>query len=167
MRRRNEQRGSAIVEFALTGVPLIFMWIGIFWMSFGMWEFHTLQYATKMANAYVAVHGASYVTAAGSAIQVKNVATVLANNAVGIVPSSVTLTLTAGAQTPYSCRLDACKSDSTTWPPTAANSVGTNIQIKAAFTFLSAFGMWSPTAGTTSFANSYSLAGYSEQQILF
>jgi Flp pilus assembly protein TadG len=167
MRRRNEQRGSAIVEFALTGIPLIFIWMGIFWMSFGMWQFHTLQYASKMANAYVAVHGASYVAAAGSAIQVKNVATVLANNAVGIVPSSVTLTLTAGAQTPYSCRLDTCKSDNTTWPPTAANAIGTNIQIKAAFTFLSAFGMWTPTQGSTSFANSYNLAGYSEQQILF
>ena len=170
MRRRNEQRGSAMVEFALTGVPLIFIWIGIFWMSFGMWEFHTLQYASKMANSYVAVHGANYVTAAGSSIQVKNIATVLANNAVGIVPSSVTLTLTAGtggSQIPYSCRLDTCKSDSTTWPPTAANAVGTNIQLKAAFTFISAFAMWTPTHGANSFSNSYNLAGYSEQQILF
>lgn len=164
--RRRKQRGSAMVEFVMTGVPLIFMWIGIFWMSFGMWEFHTLQYASKMANSYLAVHGASYVAAAGSAIQVKNVATVLANNAVGIVPSAVTLTLTAGSST-YSCQLNSCETDSTQWPPSTANSIGTNIQIKAAFTFLSAFGMWTPTNGANSFANSYSLAGYSEQQILF
>jgi len=167
MRQRKQQRGSAIVEFCLTGIPLIFIWIGIFWMAFGMWEFHTLQYASKVANSYLATHGAQYVSVSGSAIQVKNVANVLAANAVGIVPSMVTLTLTAGAQTPYSCRLDTCQTDTTSWPPAAANTVGTDIKLKAAFTFTSAFGMWTPTIGGTAFSNSYSLAGYSHQQILF
>jgi len=50
-------------------------------MAFGMWEFHTLQYASKVANSYLATHGAQYVSVSGSAIQVKNVANVLAANA--------------------------------------------------------------------------------------
>jgi len=71
MRQRKQRRGSTIVEFCLTGIPLIFIWIGIFWMAFGMWEFHTLQYASKVANSYLATHGAQYVSVSGSAIQVK------------------------------------------------------------------------------------------------
>lgn len=167
MRRRKQQCGSALVEFVLTGIPLIFVWIGIFWMSFGMFQFHSLQYAAKMANAYLAVHGATYVSTAGSAIQVKDVANVFAANAVGIVPSTVTLTLTAGNQTHSACRLDTCQSDSTPWPPTTANALDTDIKLTAAFTFLAPFGMWTPGHGATSFANSYSLAGYSHQLILF
>lgn len=165
--RHRKQRGSAMVEFVLTGIPLIFMWIGIFWMSFGMWEFFTLQYAAKAANAYLAVHGSQYVVAAGSGIKVKDVANVFAANAVGIVPKAVTLTLTAGTTSTKTCRLDTCQSDTTQWPPTTNNTIGTDIKLKAAFTFLAPFGMWTPGHGSTPFANSYSLAGDSHQQILF
>ena len=165
--RRRKQRGSAMVEFVLTGIPLIFMWIGIFWMSFGLWEFHTLQYAAKAANSYLAVHGASYVNVAGTGIKVKDVANVFAANAVGIVPKSVTLTLTAGAGSTKTCRLDTCQSDTTQWPPTTANSIETDIKLQAAFTFKAPFAMWTPAHGVTKFANSYSLSGDSHQQILF
>jgi len=167
MRKRKQQCGSAVVEFVLTGVPLIFIWIGIFWMAFGMWEFHTLQYASKMANAYLAVHGANYVTAAGASIEVKDVANVFSTYAVGIIPSAVTLTLTAGGTTHPACVLKTCQTDTTAWPPTAANSVGTDIKLRAAFTFVAPFELWTPGQGATSFSNNYSLSGYSHQQILF
>jgi len=167
MRRKNRQRGSAAVEFVLTGIPLIFIWIGIFWMSFGMWEFHTLQYAAKVANTYTAVHGYGYVSQAGSGIKVQDVANVFAGNAVGIVPSTVTLTLTAGTNSTKTCRLDTCQTDTTVWPPSTNNSIGTDIKLTAAYTLNTPFAMWTPTNGSTSFANSYSLAGDSHQQILF
>lgn len=166
MRRRKQQRGSAVVEFAFTGIPLIFIWIGIFWMSFGMWRYHTLQYACKAAGAYLSTHGALYVNASHASIQVKDVAAVLAANAVGLPATEVTLTLTAKDST-KTCRLDACKTDTTAWPPTSNNVVGTDITVKAAYTMSAAFAMWNPAVGATKFSNSYALTGYSHQQILF
>lgn len=166
MRGRKQQAGSAAIEFVLTGIPLIFIWIGIFWMSYGMWQFHTLQYACKMANSYLAVHGSEYAAAAGG-IKVSDVANVFAANAVGVAPTTVTLTLTAGNTTHSACRLDNCEGDSTQWPPTTDNTVGTDIKIQAAYTFKAPFAMWTPHNGPSSFSNSYSLAGYSHQQILF
>lgn len=164
---KKQQRGSAVVEFVLTGIPLLFITIGIFWMSLGMWHFHTLQYASKVTAAYISTHGASYVSAGGTSIKVKDVANVLAAQAVGVTPSAITATFTAG-NTTKTCRLDLCQADSTTvWPPTTDNTTGTDIKVKAVYTFLSAFAMWTPGNSAVSFANSYALSGYSHQQILF
>lgn len=155
-----------MIEFIFTGIPILFIWIGIFWMCIGMWHYHTLQYAVKEATGYLAVHGASYVSAAGSSIQIKNVASVLATQAVGIQPSAVNVTFTAGGSS-RSCRLDNCKTDSTTWPPTANNAIGTDITIRADIVFNSMFALWTPGSGSTAFSNSYDLPGYSHQQIVF
>jgi Flp pilus assembly protein TadG len=57
VRPRKNQRGSARLEFALTGIPLIFIWISIVQMAIGMWRYHTIQYAVKTAGAYIVVHG--------------------------------------------------------------------------------------------------------------
>jgi hypothetical protein len=46
-----------MLEFALTGIPLIFIWISIVQMAIGMWRYHTIQYAVKTAGAYIVVHG--------------------------------------------------------------------------------------------------------------
>lgn len=167
MRRRKQQSGSAAVEFAFTGVPLIFIWIGIFWMSFGMWQYHTLQYASKTAAAYLAVHGSLYVAQAGSSIEVKDVATVMARHAVGIPASQITATFTAGSSNTVTCVLSTCETNATVWPPTTANTVGTDITVKGVYTFIAPFGMWVPGHGSVAFANSYALPGYSHQQILF
>lgn len=168
MRPRKQQHGSAMVEFVLTGIPLIFIWIGIFWMSFGMWRYHTLQHAAKAAAAYVATHGALYVTQSGSSIKVADVANVLAGNAVGIPPSEIAATFTANSSTKSCPQLSTCQSDTTTvWPPTSANTVGTDITVKAVYRFVAPFAMWTPHNGSVAFANSYNLPGYSHQQILF
>lgn len=57
--KRNRQRGEALIEFTMVGIPLLFVWISTAEMARGMWQYHTLQYATKMANAYASTHGAT------------------------------------------------------------------------------------------------------------
>lgn len=51
------ERGSAIVEFTLIGIGLIFVLISIFEMARGMWVYHTLAHVSKEATRFLIVHG--------------------------------------------------------------------------------------------------------------
>ena len=176
MIRRERQRGSALVEFAFTGIPLIFVWISIVQMSLGMWHYHTLQYATKLAGEYASFHGANCV-ANGCGKQIKDIATVLATNAIGIPPSAVQCTFTAVKSdhtttcgTPVSCELDTCESNTTAWPPSGCNAVapsGNDITILTEFQFNPAMGMVGPGAGGVIKFSSAWFPGFTHQMILF
>jgi hypothetical protein len=135
-------------------------------MSLGMWQYYTLQSAVKTAASYLAVHGAGYVASAGAPIQIKNVANVLAKQAVGIAPNSVQVTFTANTVT-RTCRLDTCQTDTMVWPPASVNAAGSDITITASRTFQSPFAMWTPGHSPVAFSNSYNFAGFAHQQIVF
>ena len=178
---RRKQRGSAILEFALTGVPLIFMWISIVQMSLGMWRYHTMQYAIKAAGAYVAVHGADCTVGTNSCgIKVKDAAQVFANSAFGMDQSQVNMTFSVLASdhttvvgTPITCTLgptggSTCLSNNTSWPPTGNNSPGQDFEIKADYLWRSALAMVAPGPGAGSVRfGTYHLPGYTHQFILF
>lgn len=51
------QRGSALIEFTLVGIGLIFVLISTFEMARGMWVYHTLSHVSKEATRYLIVHG--------------------------------------------------------------------------------------------------------------
>jgi Flp pilus assembly protein TadG len=89
-----KQRGNAMVEFALSGVPLIFVVISSVQMAIGMWHYHTLQFAVKEAGAYLAVHGSSTGYCQSNACEIENVAAVLSNRAIGLPAISVYVTFT-------------------------------------------------------------------------
>ena len=173
MAKRNRQAGSAILEIALCGIPLIFAWISTVQMSLGMWHYHTLQYATKAAGAYMSTHGANYVSAGNTAPQIKDIATVLANQALGIPASGVTVLFTAYksdgvTSTTHSCTLSSCQTDSTTWPPTTGgyNSVGNAVEIKTEYLWQNSIAMVAPGHGSVNFS-AFWLPGFTHQVILF
>ena len=58
-KRRDRRSGTTLLEFVLVGIPLLFLGISITEMARGMWQYHTLQFATKQAAAYASVHGAT------------------------------------------------------------------------------------------------------------
>jgi Flp pilus assembly protein TadG len=177
MAKSDGRRGSAMIEFAFTGVPLIFIWISIVQMSLGMWHYHTLQYATKMAGEYLAFHGANC-SAGGNncGVQIKNVAAVLANNAVGIPPSAIQCTFKALANdhatvcgTPVSCELDNCETNTTAWPPSGCNTAppsGNDITILAEYQLNPAMGMVTPGSKGMAFGGAW-LPAFTHQMILF
>src|SRR6185295_19930804 len=140
MRQRN-QRGSAIVEFVLVGIPMMFVWISVVQMALGMWHYHTIQYAVKTTGQYIAHHGSGYVSAGNTAKTIGAAATVLASSAIGIPESNVTVTWTSGATTVTGI-LSACKTDSTTWPPTVNSGPGQEFTVKADWIFRSAISMY-------------------------
>src|SRR5690242_13216787 len=63
-RRMNPKRlfrtgcsGQSLVEFTFVGIPMIFVLIGTFEISRGMWMYHTLAHAVRDGVRYASVHG--------------------------------------------------------------------------------------------------------------
>ncbi len=177
--KRHRTRGSILIEFVLVGIPLIFVCISIEEMSRGMWQYHTLQYAVKMANSYASVHGATCATAPNSCtVTVGSVVGVFSSNAIGVPMSNVAVTLTSENNSATCSQVSTCSSGSswnTQWPPTANgdNAVGNWITFRADYTFNTALSMFWPGAGkpvsfgTSAGAGKFDFPGYSYQLIQF
>jgi len=172
MARRTPARGSTLLEFTLCGIPMMFAWISIVQMAIGMWNYATLQYAVKACGAYIAVHGASYIAAGNSAVEIENAASILSSQAIGIPNSGIQVTFTAinsgGTATTHTCYLNSCLTDTTVWPPSGYNAVGDDLEVKANYVWNSALAMVAPGpgAGPVNFG-SFNLPGYTHQFIIF
>jgi Flp pilus assembly protein TadG len=165
------RRGSTLVEFALIGITLLFAWISIIEMSRGMWNYHSLQAAIKIAGGYTALHGATCAEAPNACtIQVKDILSVLRANAIGIPPASVNVTFTSASGTTKSCNpITTCAADTTQWPPVANgdNAVGKDFTIRADYTFRSALAMVAPGPGGPVRFGVFNLPAYTRQFVLF
>ena len=165
MKRKNGRRGSAIVEFTLVGSIFLMVWIYVIETGIGMWQYHTIQYAVKRAGSYAALHGASCTQAGNSCgVQIKNIATYLKNDLIGIDPKQVTVTLNAlqnDHQTignTVTCQLSGgnspCDTNTTAWPPSPYNIPGCDVEIKTEYKLQTALAsVWLP--------------GFTHQEILF
>lgn len=175
MDRRNKRRGSAILEFTLTGIPLMFIWISIMQMAIGMWQYHTLQYAVKVTGSYIAVHGSDCSSSGNTcSIQIQNAAQVLSNYLNGMPNSAVSVTFNAlgtdhsTVKSTVSCTLNNCLTNTTAWPPSGYNTPGTDIQVQAEYQFNSALSMVipAPSGGVVKFGSAW-FPGFTQQTILF
>jgi len=177
MQRRN-QRGNALLEFTLAGIPMLFVWLSIVQMAIGMWQYHTMQYAVKTAGTYASLHGSDCATGGNSCtVQVKDVAGVLQNYAIGIDPTAITVTFNAMASdhvtvaNTVTCQLSGgaspCTSNTTQWPPTSYNTPGTDIEIKTEYQFKSALAMVTPGSGQPVTFGTIWLPGFTHQTIVF
>jgi hypothetical protein len=165
-----------MLEFALTGVPMIFIWISIVQMALGMWNYDVLQNAVKVTGNYISVHGANCAKTGNTCtIKVSDVISTFKTYAIGLPSSAVSLTLTSNGGTTVTCSpITACSSNATTWPPTTDNAVGGDIKIRADYTFRTALAMVAPggNGGVVKFGTSAGLGvfdfpGYTHQRILF
>lgn len=169
MRRRRE-KGSAILEFALVGTTLIFLLVVTVELSIAMWNYHTLQYATKQAGMYVQVHGGTDGYCKSNTCEVENAAQQLATYAVGIPPGQVNVSFYTVSGTDHltktlvkSCTLDQCKSDTTNYPNTAS---GTEFAIAATYQFKGAFALYAAGGGKVTIANP-TFPSYTHATILY
>lgn len=168
MTRRKKQTGSAMVEFTLTGVPLIFIWIGVVQMSLGMWNYHTLQYAIKQAGTYVSMHGLSTGYCKSNSCRVEDAASVMAAYAVGMKASSINMTFTPVASdhstqgTATTCTLDNCQTNTTAFP-----NGNPEFEIKAEYQFKNGLAMVAPgSSGVVKFQNPW-FPAYTHQVCLY
>jgi Flp pilus assembly protein TadG len=170
---RKSAKGSALVEFTLAGIFLLFVWVSIAEMARGMWNYHTLQHAAKTAGAYASVHGATCSKGTNACtVSINNIATVFRNAAIGVPADRVSMTFTTESGAVTTCKLggltNPCSSQTSVWPPSANNDnqIGRTLTIRADYSFRSALAMFVPGHGAVRFG-SISLPGQTTQIIQY
>jgi Flp pilus assembly protein TadG len=144
MRRSKGGRGSTMLEFALVGTLFLMVWISTVQLAIGMWRYHTIQNAVKVAGTYTAVHGSDCSTGGNSCgIAIQDIANVLKTNMIGVDPAQVTVTFNAMSSdhttvaSSVTCQLyggsTPCTSNTTSWPPSSYNTPGTDFEIKTEY----------------------------------
>jgi Flp pilus assembly protein TadG len=143
-----EERGSAIVEMTLVGIPMIFVLISIFEMARGMWAYDTLAYAVRETSRYAIVHGQNCSVSPNScAITVANLATRLLNAGVGLPADQLNATFHSLSDNVTCNPVSSCLGNNTVFPSAVGGSVGNPITISATYRFSSAISMFWPGAG--------------------
>jgi hypothetical protein len=160
------RRGSVLLEFSLTSIPLLFVLISMIWICMGMWQYHTLAEAVNFTVRYAAVHGAGC-AGQSCALTVSQIESALAGRAVGVPASLINVTLTSSASTITCNPLSSCSSNASVWPSLAGNlAVTTDISVAATCQFVSPISMWVPTHGTEHF-NGVTLGANATQPVVY
>jgi hypothetical protein len=151
-RRRDRRSGSAIVEFTLVAIPLLFLIC--FTLEFGraMWSFHTLAGAVKSGTRYAIVHGdrCAQVSAACQAT-VGDVTSKIRTAGFGLDTALLRITLKAGDATRICTPITSCTSDGSQWPPDGDNAVGLPLSIDAVYSFQSTLNSFWPGQSRAAF----------------
>ena len=121
---------------------MIFIFISVFEVAFGMWTYHTLAYAVREGVRYAAMHGSGCAAPNTCQVTIGKIAGVIQAAGVGLDPNAVKLTFTpaSGAASTNTMAIQAAST--TTWPPAGANGPGQSVKIAAIYpfkTFLAVF----------------------------
>jgi len=145
--------GQSLIEFTFVGIPLMFVLISIFEISRGMWVYHTLAHATKVAARYSIVHGQNCVAPATNtcAVTIGNIAQIFKDAGVGLNEATTTMNFISQGGT-TTCTLSACLGNSTQWPPAGGNAPTQVITIEAVTPFKSAIALFWPGASPVNVA---------------
>ncbi|MDP9054754.1 MAG: pilus assembly protein [Acidobacteriota bacterium] len=165
---QDTRRGSALIEFTLTGMCIMFIGMSICECAFAMYEYVSMDNAVTIAGRYAASHGVGC-TQNGNACQLTmaNVATVLANYTTIMSTSSVTVNFTDNNGT-TSCTLNTCATYTSTYFPSTsggANAVGNPITISVTHKIRNPIVMFWPPANMDD--TGYTVGANSTQLILF
>ncbi len=175
-RRSRNERGNAMIEFTLVGIPLIFILISIFEISRGMWIYDTLAYAAKDAARYAAVRGQQWAHACSGVPDcpptIATVAARLQNAGVGLLPDKLEVTFTS-ATTTVTCGLSDCLSNATCFPSDTCGAnldggtQGLPVTITAKYPFQSAIAMFWPGASGSIVFGTKMLPATARERIMF
>lgn len=179
--RRRSQRGATTVEFALVGIPVIFILISIFEMARGMWLYETVAHAVREGARYAAVHGQDCVTTPNACdAKISDIAGVIQNAGVGLDRSQLQVTVSiAGGSTSFvsdgPSSLNTLLSDSSDFSgwlfgtspnQTVITGAGNDVVVFASYPFRSALALLWPGARPVNFAT-VNLAAVSRERIMF
>lgn len=175
-KRRANQSGNSLLEFTFVGIPLIFTLISTFEISRGMWLYETLAHAVRGGVRYAIVHGLNCrVTPNGCQVHVSDVATVISNAGVGLLPDQMRITLMQNGNYKYnsgsSVTLTTCLSDTTTAFPNPNgeddDAPGLNVTIAATYPFQSAIVMFWPGGRSVGPFGTFNFGATSTERIEF
>ncbi len=179
--KHGNRRGTALLEFAFTGVPLIFIWVSTVQMALGMWNYHMMQYAVKAAGLYLSQHGSDCGGSNSCLTSIQGLATILKNNMPGIPATAVNMTFKSVSSTDHSTVLTTvncvltnaatpsagCDQNATQWLPSSNNSVGSEFEIQAEYQWSPLIGVVSPGQGNSFTFGSFWLPAYTHQVTVF
>jgi len=146
---RNRRRGSTLLEFTLTAIPMLFLSLSVTECALAMLEYGSMANAVTVAARYAANHGATCSQNGNSCtVRIEDVASLIANTTwiISTATMSVTFTDNSGSTT---CELNACQSNVAQFPSSAsnANAVGNPITIKVTHKIINPLPMfWPPNA---------------------
>lgn len=134
-RRRNRQKGSTILEFVFVGIALIFIFISVFEIARGMWMYHSLAYGVREGVRYAAMHGKDCASPNTCQVTIGTITGVIRSAALGVDPTTVTLTFTPASGTATTDTMTNLASNTTTFPPSSSNAQGQTVKISAKYSF--------------------------------
>jgi len=164
---RRKRRGSAMVEFVLAGIPVIFILISIFELSRGMWTYHTMAYAVREGVRYAAVHGKGCASPNTCQVTIGQITTVIKAAGAGLPPSTTVVTFTPASGSASSATMTSQMTSTTVWPPSAANAPGQNIKIKVTYPFRTFLAVFWTGAGGVNDSGVFNLGASSSAPIQF
>jgi hypothetical protein len=155
-----------MLEFALLGIPTIFLTVSSVETAMAMWQYHTLEECAAAGARYVVVHGAA---CTGCTATVGNVITKVVSTGVGLDHTKLTVKLVSSSTSPSGTTYSPASSyvsNATTFPPTADAAVGDDVTVTVSYPVTNPFLMYWPGAGRVS-GLTYTLAATSRQRIVF
>ena len=164
---RNKRRGSLMLEFALVGIPTMFLTVSSLQLSLSMWQYHTLEECATTAARYVITHGSD--CSGSCALTVGNVITNIVHTGVGLDATKLSVTLVSASSSPTGTTYSPASnylSNSTTFPPSADAAVGDDITVTVNYTVASPLTMFFPGAGKMGTTH-YALGATSRQRIVY
>jgi Flp pilus assembly protein TadG len=127
-----------MIEMTLVGIPVIFILITTFEVARAMWIYHTLAHAVKEGSRYASVHGSNCAAPPNACtVDIAQIAARIRSAGVGLIPEELQLSFTAANGVETRCLLRSCLTNTTTWPPSPANGVGSHIIISGSYPFRS------------------------------
>lgn len=155
-RVQRRERGSALVEFTLVGIGLMFVLISIFEISRGMWIYHTLAHTSKEATRFLIVHGRECQSRGSCQTEAAlgQLAARLQYHGVGLLPGQLEIQVYRGGTQVVGTGggyvlLSSLAGSATVWD--AAADPGQPVQVALRYPFRSALAMLWPGAGRVSF----------------
>ena len=164
---RRRRRGSAMVEFVLVGIPVIFILISIFELSRGMWTYHTMAYAVREGVRYAAVHGKGCASPHTCQVTIGQITSVIKAAGAGLPPSTTVVTFTPASGSASSDTMANQLTNSAVWPPSTANTAGQNIKIKVKYPFRTFLAVFWTGAGGVNDSGVFNLGASSSAPIQF
>ena len=166
-RQQNKRRGSALLEFTLVGIPMIFISTSIMSTSLDMWQFHNLAYGTQMTARYVAMHGRSCAQNGNTCtVTVASIAAYFQRQALALDSSKLNVKLQSLSETINCNPLNTCSSNTAVFPNSADNGVKFSVIVTGTYPVTNPIALFWPGVGSVR-ASTFNLSATSRQMIIF
>ena len=158
-RRRRGVRGSQMLEFALIGIPFIFLILAIVQMSIGMFTYNTLASAVDLGARYASVRPKG---------SVGSVAKQIVGNSPGLLPGNLSLvmsgTVNGVSANVATCLASSCVSQMGTVFPTGT-ALADTVTISGTYPFATPLAVFWPAEGVLHLAGTVTLGATTTQLI--